>query len=135
MAKVFSLCQELLNGAVLDANYLPTLRQLGTYLLLTSTYQGFFFLFFFLFVNYKNRFFQANFLEKLHQDVKICPPTKCRFTPNPPSSARVNLQVPHPFEVCYDQPDFRVSFNGELSPNFDLKNMISTFTKDISWKI
>lgn len=64
--------RKLLNGAVSDANYLPDLRQLGTYLLLTSTYQGFFFSFFF-FGHYKNRFFQANFLEKIHQDVKFFP--------------------------------------------------------------
>jgi hypothetical protein len=25
-------------------------------------------------------------------------------------------------------------FTGEFSPNFDLKNMISTYTKDLSWK-
>jgi len=28
---------------------------------------------------------------------------------------------------------FFLSF-GEISPNFDLKNMISTYTKDFSWK-
>jgi hypothetical protein len=50
--------------------------------------------------------------------------------PHPPSSARVKQYVPYPFEACYDQPDLGVSFNGKLSPNFDLKNMISTFTKD-----
>ncbi len=27
-----------------------------------------------------------------------------------------------------------VSFTGEFSPNFDLKNMISTYTKDFWWK-
>ncbi len=27
-----------------------------------------------------------------------------------------------------------VSLTGEFSPNFDLKNMISTYTKDFSWK-
>jgi hypothetical protein len=27
-----------------------------------------------------------------------------------------------------------VSFTGEFSPNFDLKNMISPYTKDFSWK-
>jgi hypothetical protein len=27
-----------------------------------------------------------------------------------------------------------VSCGGEFSPNFDLKNMISTYTKDFSWK-
>jgi hypothetical protein len=26
-----------------------------------------------------------------------------------------------------------VSFNGKVLPNFDLKNMISTYTKDFSW--
>jgi len=26
------------------------------------------------------------------------------------------------------------SCSGEFSPNFDLKNMISTYTKDFSWK-
>jgi hypothetical protein len=26
-----------------------------------------------------------------------------------------------------------VSFTGEFSPNFDLKNLISTYTKDFSW--
>jgi hypothetical protein len=59
--------RKLLNGAVLDANYQPTLRQLGT---LPGV---FFFLFFVFFWHYKNRFFQANFLEKFRQDVKICP--------------------------------------------------------------
>jgi hypothetical protein len=28
----------------------------------------------------------------------------------------------------------RISFTGEFSPNFDLKNMISTYTNDFSWK-
>jgi hypothetical protein len=28
----------------------------------------------------------------------------------------------------------RISFTGEFSPNFDLKNMISTKTNDFSWK-
>jgi hypothetical protein len=28
----------------------------------------------------------------------------------------------------------RVSFINEFSPNFDLKNMISTNTKDFSWE-
>jgi len=27
-----------------------------------------------------------------------------------------------------------ISFTGEFSPNFDLKNMISTYTNDFSWK-
>jgi hypothetical protein len=27
-----------------------------------------------------------------------------------------------------------ISFIGEFLPNFDLKNMISTYTKDFSWK-
>jgi hypothetical protein len=27
-----------------------------------------------------------------------------------------------------------VSCTGDFSPNFDLKNMISTYTKDFSWK-
>jgi hypothetical protein len=27
-----------------------------------------------------------------------------------------------------------VSFNGKFLPNFELKNMISTYTKDFSWE-
>jgi hypothetical protein len=27
-----------------------------------------------------------------------------------------------------------VSFHGKFSPNFDLKNMILTYTKDFSWE-
>jgi hypothetical protein len=30
------------------------------------------------------------------------------------------------------QPTLSVYFTGEFSPNFDLKNMISTYTKDFS---
>jgi hypothetical protein len=68
--------RKLLNEAVLDANCLPTLRQLGTL-------PGVFFSSFLCFFgHYKNRIFQANFLENIHQDVKICPQNAA--SPPPP---------------------------------------------------
>jgi hypothetical protein len=36
---------------------------------------------------------------------------------------------------CPRTPPPTVSATGEFSPNFDLKNMISTYTKDFSWEM
>jgi hypothetical protein len=35
--------------------------------------------------------------------------------------------------VC-SQSGYHSFFSSEVSPNFDLKNMISTFTKDLPWE-
>ncbi len=78
MAKVLALCQEALKWGRFG-------RHLSTYFTTTRyllTYQGFFFFLFFLFWHYKNRFFQAIFLEKNHQDVKIWPQNAA--SPPPP---------------------------------------------------
>jgi hypothetical protein len=39
-----------------------------------------------------------------------------------------------PPDVTQRYPDSSISFTGKISPNFDLKNMISIHAKDFSWK-
>lgn len=63
--------RKLLNEAVLDANYLPTLRQLG-----------FFFLFFVFFWALQKQIFPSKFSRKHSPRCENLPP-KCCFTPTP----------------------------------------------------
>jgi hypothetical protein len=68
--------RKLLNGTVLDANYLPTLRQLGAY-------QGFFFFLFFVFFwALQKQIFPSKFSRKHSPRCENLPP-KCCFTPTP----------------------------------------------------
>ncbi len=72
MAKVFALCQEAIKWGRFGrqlSTYFTTTRHLLTF---DKYLPGVFFLFS-LGGHYKNRFFQEKFLEKIRQDVKICP--------------------------------------------------------------
>jgi hypothetical protein len=46
-----------------------------------------------------------------------------------------SITQPH-FQLRYDVSNIEhsVSLTDEFSPNFDLKNMISTYIKDFSWQ-
>jgi hypothetical protein len=52
---------------------------------------------------------------------------------NPPAAAAAEEETSS-YAVCPSSQQQRFLFTGVFSPNFDLKNMISTYTKDFLWE-